>query len=184
MSIHSKTRRPSAHPRIDDAESPLAWLATRRGRDGHPFLDAAEFAAGERLRADLTRSGMLPRVTTDWSRLGTGSPAGQAIMNYSDAVIAAGQRVRRALEAVGPDFAGLLVDVCGFLKGLETVERERLWPPRTAKVVLRLALRHLARHYGLQAQSRGPSHAGTRAWGAPDFRPVIDGAERAAPEVL
>jgi hypothetical protein len=147
----------------------------RRGRGGRPFLDAAEVAAGERLRADLTRSGMLPRTTTDWSRLGSGTSGGGCVaLTYSDAVIAAGQRVNRALEVVGPDFAGLLVDICGFLKGLELVERERLWPPRTAKVVLRLALRHLARHYGLQAVARGPERSAVRAWGASDFRPGLD----------
>ena len=182
MSTHSSTRRSPSRSRLDEAESPLAWLATRRGRDGQPFLAAAEFAAGERLRADLTRAGTLPRTTTDWSRLGSGSPAGPAVLNHSDAMIAAGQRVSRALDAVGPDFAGLLVDVCGFLKGLETVEHERLWPPRTAKVVLRLALRHLARHYGLQSQARGPSNAGVRAWGTPDYRPSLEMPSAPAPE--
>jgi hypothetical protein len=119
---------------------------------------------------------MMPRTTTDWSRIGTGSPAGtRAGLSYSDAMIAARQRVAAALTAAGPDLAGLLVDVCGFLKGLETVEQERQWPPRTAKVVLRLALRQLARHYGFQARSEGPRSAGTRAWGAADFRPAIDG---------
>jgi hypothetical protein len=172
----TSSRRPSAaSPAFDEAESPLAWLATRRGRGGRPFLDAAEVAAGERLRADLTRSAMLPRTTTDWSRLGSGSPSrGRAALSYSEAMIAAGQRVSRALDAVGPDFAGLLVDVCGFLKGLECIEHERLWPPRTAKVVLRLALRHLARHYGLQAVARGPERSQVRAWGAADYRPVAD----------
>jgi hypothetical protein len=171
---------PSRSPSFDPAESPLAWLALRRGRDGQPFLDAVEVEAGERLRADLTRSGILPRTTTDWSRIGTGTSAGSRVaMSFPEALIAARQRVTSALEAAGPDFAGLLVDVCGFLKGLETVEHERQWPARTAKVVLRLALRQLARHYGLQARAEGPRKAAMRAWGAADFRPTIDGGEGA-----
>ncbi|MFZ4530370.1 MAG: DUF6456 domain-containing protein [Alsobacter sp.] len=151
----------------DAAESPLAWLARRTGRDGRPLVDAVALRAGERLRVDLTAAAMLPRVTADWSGLAAGTGGG-APAAAADAALSARQRVRRALVAVGPDLSGLLVDVCGFLKGLEQVEKERAWPARSAKVVLGIALARLAAHYGDSREIRGPATSqGIRAWSIP-----------------
>ncbi len=156
------------HVVINEAESPLAWLARRKGRDGRPLIEPVQLQAGERLRRDFTYGQLTPRVTSIWTaavadgRRAPGSPL------FSDTVLAARQRVRHALQAAGPDFAGLLLDVCCFLKGLEDVERERAWPPRSGKVVLQLALDCLARHYGFRAEMRGPARAAIRTWSAPD----------------
>ena len=162
---------------IDEAESPLAWLAKRRGPGGRPLIDAAQFQAGERLRADFTRAGLTPRVTSNWiAPIAQGKrAAGASAGSFSDTVLAAKERVSATLEAVGPEFAGLLLDVCCFLKGLETVERERGWPQRTAKVVLGLALDRLARHYGIRSEIRGPAKSAMRHWRAPDARPSMNG---------
>lgn len=162
-------------PTVNDAESPLAWLARRRDRSGAPILDEAQFKAGERLRADFTRGQMMPRMSIDWSlgmpSGGRGGAAG-GVQDLTDTAMAARDRVNRALSAVGPELSGVLVDVCCFLKGLETVERERGWPARSGKVVLLIALGRLARHYGYAAEARGAERsAGPRHWGAPDYRP-------------
>lgn len=161
---------------VDEAESPLAWLARRKGRDGARFLDAAQLEAGERFHRDVAVARLLPRVTADWSGTGGGGRRGPDAMTLTETALAARQRIGRAQDAVGPDLAGLVVDICGFQKGLELVERERGWPPRSAKIVLRIALDRLAAHYGLASVARGRAQAALRRWGADDYRPTIDGA--------
>jgi hypothetical protein len=160
----------------DADESPLAWLARRRGRDGRPLLDAAQVAAGERLRADFTFAGLGPRVTMDWSAFGAGgggrSGGCGSAAELSEQALAARERVRRALAALGPELAGVALDVCCFLVGLEEVERARGWPVRSGKVVLAIALDRLADHYGLSPAASGPAEArGIRHWGGEGYRP-------------
>jgi hypothetical protein len=142
------------------------------------MIDAVEFAAGERLRNDYTRGRMMPRVTANWSAAVAGGRrdgGAGGMAEFTDAVIAARRRVERALKAVGPEFGGLLVDFCCYLKGIEAIERERQWPSRSGKIVLRLGLSALARHYGLAARARGPARAKALLhWGASDYRPAID----------
>lgn len=150
--------------RVDAEESPLDWLRRRKDRDGAPLIDAAAYEAGQRLRADITSAGLLPGITARWD----GAPGGpSAPAEATDRMVAARQRLRHAFQALGGDFSDLLIDLCGFLKGLELIERERGWPPRSGKVVVRLALSRLADHYGVQAVARGPAAGrGIRAWQA------------------
>lgn len=161
---------------VNESESPLAWLARRKDTNGMPMIDAAQFAAGERLRADFTRAAMTPRVGANLAapvahgRRGGGG----ATEHFSDLVIAAKERLNHALDAAGPEFSGLLLNVCCFLKGLETVEHERGWPRRTSKIVLGLALDRLARHYGYAAKVTGKDRSPLRSWQAEDARPTMN----------
>jgi hypothetical protein len=150
--------------RVDAEESPLDWLRRRKDRDGVPLIDAGAYEAGQRLRADITMAGLLPGITARWDAP-SGGPCSPA--EATDRMIAARQRLRHAFQALGAEFSDLLIDLCGFLKGLELIERERHWPPRSAKIVVRLALARLADHYGVQSVARGPaSGRGIRAWQA------------------
>ncbi|HEY5793937.1 MAG TPA: DUF6456 domain-containing protein [Bosea sp. (in: a-proteobacteria)] len=160
---------------LDERESPLLWLHRRPGKDGKPQISAEEFAAGERFRSELTLARMMPRMTMNWDASlapdgrGAGSRGPAAA---SDSSLAARQRVRLACDRLGPDLSGLAIDVCGFLKGLDRVERERGWPARSGKVVLRLALKALATHYGIAV----PASAGKRrpsVWHGEDARPHL-----------
>ena len=154
---------------IDDSESPLGWLARRRGRDGRALIEPHQLRAGERLRTDFTLAHLMPRTTASWSSpMSSGRRGGEHAAAATDTMVAARQRVHRALDSVGPEFAGLLLDICCFLKGLADIERARAWPARSGKVVLQLALDRLARHYGYAAQTCGPRRAPVRTWLADD----------------
>ncbi len=160
---------------VNEAESPLAWLARRKGADGRPFLEAAQIEAGERYRRDIEQAQILQRVTANWETSATASRRGvDAGVVVTEIAMDARKRLARAHDAVGPDLAGLLTDVCGYLKGLETVESERGWPARSSKVVLKIALGRLARHYGIGDVAMGPARAKRLLhWGAENYRPNL-----------
>lgn len=162
---------------INLAESPLAQLMRRRTKQGVPFLSKAEFEAGERLRADYTRGQIMPRLGANWTAsVASGRRgAGNGIADLTDSALAARMRVDRAMAAVGPELSGVLVDICCFLKGLELVERERGWPVRSAKVVLKTALGALSRHYRPQTARRETGARPLLHWGSEDYRPKIGG---------
>lgn len=154
-------------------ESPLSGLARLKGKAGEAFLPESAIAAGERLHADFTRGGLQPRMTMSWEpRIATRQKGeAGAARDISDTALAARLRVARAIEAVGPELSGVALDVCCFAKGLETVERERQWPARSAKLMLRAALMALARHYAPPAPKGRRAHT----WGAEGYRPEMGG---------
>jgi hypothetical protein len=160
-------------------ESPLEWLHRRRDREGQKLIGDAAFAAGERLRQDFTFGLLMPRTTTNWElTTGRDRHAGGRPGDLADGALAARQRLFHALDAVGPDLHGVLLDVCCFLKGLEQVEQERRWPARSAKLVLTFALNSLARHYGYDEEAVGRGKNGRIVhWGTADFRPSTNGEE-------
>lgn len=145
--------------RINQEESPLAWLAARKGADGAPLIDAAQCEAGERFRRDLTMAGIMPGVSIDWDRLGSGGGGGggnrAGRLDATEACIAARQRVTRAVRHLGAEDGDLLIDVCGFLTRISEIERARGWPARSGKIMIARALSRLADHYGLAGAAHG-----------------------------
>jgi hypothetical protein len=165
---------------VNAGESPLGWLRRRTDRDGRPLINAEQFEAGERLRADFARGQLAPRVTASWDvtassrRTRRAAPGGPE--SLSDSALAARQRVTGVLEAVGPELSGILIDVCCLLRGLEDAEKAQGWPRRSGKVVLQLALTRLARHYGLTGDTDAARRhrRQLRHWGSDDFRPTLE----------
>lgn len=156
---------------VNAAESPLAWLAGRRDRTGAPMISPQQYEAGRRLAADHARGHGTARVTQSWDASGVRGDAPRDRLAVSEAALDARRRVERALAAVGPGLADVLVAVCCEETGLEAVEKRLGWPARSAKVVLRLALDRLADHYGIAQAARGREWCPTLAWGAPGYRP-------------
>jgi hypothetical protein len=175
-SVSGKKAQQSARVAVP-AEGSLGWLRRRRDRDGQPLISEAQFSAGERLGADFWHSQLRARVTADWSGTAPSRRMARAApgvgIEISDRVIAARQRVHRALAAVGPELAPILVEVCCYDVGLETAGRTQGWPQRSAKVVLQLALTGLARHYGLIAPQAPIGRL--RHWASEDYRPNLEG---------
>lgn len=129
---------------VNLAESPLGWLV-RRG-----ILSAAQFEAGERLRADFTRACLAPRVTMRWDAAPAARHArgpGGATAGETEGQIAARQRFDAAIAAAGPGLADVLWRVVCAGDGLETAEKALGWPARAGKLVLGIALDRLAIHY-------------------------------------
>ncbi|MDO9417315.1 DUF6456 domain-containing protein [Pararhizobium sp.] len=157
--------------RINDSESPLAALARLKDKSGQAFLHDDAIAAGERLHADFMRAQLQPRLTMSYEPRLSSKTKGMAnaAAELSDTALAARHRVEKAIDAMGPELSGVALDVCCFMKGLELVERERQWPARSAKLMLRTALMALARHHAPPPAARRR----IQSWGADGFRPVF-----------
>jgi hypothetical protein len=160
---------PNARPSHD--ESPLAWLRRRK------LIGPEAFEAGERLRHDWTLCQLEQRVTMDWQRALTPGEAGfgpRDGLTVSERALAARRRLAKAMQMVGPELSGMLMEVCCMTRGMEAAERALGLPQRSGKVVLELGLTRLARHYGLLPPDTPPQLRGIlKSWNLPDYRPSI-----------
>ena len=154
-------------------ESPLSALFQRKANK-KPWLDVHQFSAGERLRSDFEFSQLTPSITASWNPTASqakNSGARNVEDNLTDRVLGARQRLNQAIDAVGPEFSTILLDVCCFLKGMEQIEHERQWPRRSAKLLLKAALSALARTYNPRENFQKFSNI--QHWAAADFRPKM-----------
>lgn len=165
------------HAEISAGESPLDWLARRKDRNGAPFLSPEELAAGERLRRDYEAARLGQKITASWDAAFAASErrrvraAPRDHLDAGERALAARQKVRRALAAAGPGLDDILLEVCCLSRGLESAERRLGWPRRSARLVLRIALDRLARHYGLKKDRPAGRAARVLSWGIPGHVP-------------
>ncbi len=135
--------------RYNLAESPIIAMARRKDKDGAPFLSAELVSAAERLREDFELAQMGPRVAQNWEKFLTGGDRGSYRPDSSigNGPANARERVSAALRDLGPGLGDVVLRVCCFLEGLEVAEKRMGWSARSGKVVLRIALQRLKRHY-------------------------------------
>ena len=131
---------------VNLAESPLSWLRARG------MIDARQFEAGERLRADFERAQMGPSVTMRWdaSPIAKGRRGAPAAIDRTHGGMMAKQRFDAAIGAVGKGLSDVLWRVVCAGEALPQAEKALGWPARSGRVVLTLALDRLADAYGLR----------------------------------
>jgi hypothetical protein len=144
--------------RYNLAESPISAMGRRRDKDGKPFLEPDLVAAGERLREDFELAQMGPRVAQNWDRFLTGGDRGgfRADAGLAEGPRAARDRVAAALRDLGPGLGDVALRCCCFLEGIEVAEKRMGWAARSGKIVLRIALQRLRRHYDETYGRSGP----------------------------
>src|SRR5690606_28720056 len=98
-------------------ESPLSRLATATGGEA-PFLSPHQFEAGERVRRLAERAQMQPRITMSYSAAHIAGGRGpQRAAEMSDMAAEARKALADIHRVLPRDCAGVVLDVCGFLKG-------------------------------------------------------------------
>ena len=144
--------------RYNLAESPISVLGRRRDRDGKPFLEPDLVEAAERLREDFELAQMGPRIAQNWDRFLTGGDRGafQPDSGIGEGPSSARARVSVALRDLGPGLGDVALRCCCFLEGLEVAEKRMGWAARSGKIVLRIALMRLRRHYDETYGRSGP----------------------------
>jgi DNA-binding PadR family transcriptional regulator len=151
---NSDANKGARRVRYNLAESPVAVLGRRRDKDGTPYLAPEFIRAAERLREDFELAQMGASVAQNWEGFLTGRTAGMRSSDGGAAPRDARARVAAALADLGPDLGHIALRVCCYLEGVEEAEQRMGWAARSGKVVLRIALRRLARHFD---ETYGPS---------------------------
>lgn len=124
-------------------ESPLIGLSRRRDRDGQPFLSRDLVVAGERLREDFELAKMGSQVSADAATFMASVP----LSGSPKGANAGHERAQAALRDLGPGLSDVTFHCCCLLEGLENTEKSMGWSARSGKIVLRIALHRLKRHY-------------------------------------
>ncbi len=153
MFLAPERRRQGQKARSAGAETPLSVLARRKRGSGGAWLTPELVAAGMRFRETWEIAQIGGELTRDWGKL----MAGRVSSGHARVAAHAGSAATRRLEAeqdlaaainaLGPDLAETVVMAVCREQGMEDIEERLDYPARSGKIVLRIALATLLRHY-------------------------------------
>jgi len=139
---------------------------------GQPaYLAPHQAEAGQRVRRLFARAHLQPRVTQSFSALPREATRRNGAEEITEMAATARKRLAELHAILPAECAGVVLDVCGFEKGLQQIETERGWPRRSAKLVLRIALDRLAEHYRLSPAATGSETRTLQGWQDEGARP-------------
>lgn len=138
------------------ANDTIARLSRANKGEAEAFLLPHHVLVANRVSILIERSRLRPNITQNLSVLrqpkGT-TPAG--IADLSDMSLDCRKKLTELISHLPKDCAAVVVDICGFDKGLQQIEFERQWPRRSAKLVLRMGLDHAAEFWNINAYAKG-----------------------------
>lgn len=146
---------------------PEAVARLAQGRAGEAaFLGAHHVEAARRLAACFERARLCQRVTMSYdpTRVSSGGTRGGLQAEMSASAAEARSRLAQLARQMPGECWTMLFDICGLDRGLQDIEGAYNWPRRGGKLVLRIALSHLAALYGLEGEARGREAARYRTW--------------------
>ncbi len=158
--------------RLNINEGPLLRLSyARNGRS--PFLEPHHLLAAKKIETLVARTQMLQRTTMSYdpTRTGQGNKSSGLGPDLGDNALDARRKLQNCLDRLPLDCASVVMDVCGFQKGLQLIETERKWPRRSVKLILRIGLEQLCAFFEFAPTIIGKEMNSPRYWMGEDARP-------------
>lgn len=141
------------------------------GKSG--FYEAHHVTAAQKMAIWGERAQLRQRVTMSYDPAQVGGRRGGGDRSgIADMAIEARKAIARLYTQLPRDCAEILIDVFVYEKGLQTIETERGWPRRSAKLVLRIGLDRLAQVLGLEETAVGQASSKPQRWRSETFQPA------------
>lgn len=136
------------------------------------FLEPHHIETARRVARLFERAHLAQRVTMHYSPMPTAARNTGTPNQITDMAAEARRAMADIFRTLPADCAAVVIDVCCYEKGLQAIETERGWPRRSAKLVLRIGLDHLAERFGLAPVATGPRAEESRGWMDDGARPT------------
>ncbi|MCZ4271177.1 DUF6456 domain-containing protein [Maritalea porphyrae] len=141
---------------VKSANDTIVRLSRKSKGEEQAFLAAHHVLVANRVSALIEKGQLRQSITQNLSVLRQSSQfLGNGATDLSDMAIDCRKRLNQLITQLPKDCAGVVVDICGYDKGLQQVEFERSWPRRSAKLVLRMGLDHAAEFWKIGATAEG-----------------------------